>query len=228
MSDFDFSSIGKSSAYLKAEAAKQSTNTQNSLNQEDFLKLLTTQLTNQDPTSPVDNNQMVTTMSQLSIVDNLNSINSGMENVVSAISSSSALSASSLVGRSVLVDSNTAFYDGQTPVTAKINAGDGMSDINIRVYSPDGTLAGAYQANAGDGQMDFAWDGLDADGEPLNAGMYTIRATGVAKDGSTQSLAVSTYATVGSVTLGSTPSETSLNLIGYGDVALSDVQEIAL
>ena len=119
---FDYSSIGKTPSYIASQNASK-TQSSNTLNQEDFLKLLTTQLSNQDPTSPVDNTQMVNTMSQLSIVQNLNTITSGMDNVVNAISSSSALSASSLVGRSVLTDKSSGFFDGSNALSAKIDAG---------------------------------------------------------------------------------------------------------
>ena len=84
MSEVDFSSIGKTSQYIaNQESATKKSNS--SLDQSDFLKLLTTQLSNQDPSSPVDNNQMVGTMSQLSIVDNLSTITKGMDNMVNAI-----------------------------------------------------------------------------------------------------------------------------------------------
>lgn len=227
-SSFDYSAIGKTASYIAAqqEASKKSSNSQ-SLDQEDFLKLLTTQLSNQDPTSPMDNTQMVNTMSQLSVVQNLNTITSGMDNVVSAISSSSALSASSLVGRSVLTDQSSGFFDGKNAMTAKINAGDGADNLKITITDANGSVVGSYTANSGSGAMDFSWDGTDADGNKLPAGVYTINAQAT-RDGKVVSLPVSTYATVGSVTLGKTSSDTILNLVGYGDVKLSDVSEIAL
>lgn len=41
---------------------------------EDFVKLLTTQLQNQDPTDPVDNTQMLAQLAQFSSLSNLNDI----------------------------------------------------------------------------------------------------------------------------------------------------------
>ena len=75
--------------------------------------------------------------------------------------------------------------------------------------------------------MDFSWDGTDSEGKKLPAGIYSISAEAV-RDGQAVSLPVSTYAVVGSVTLGKTSSDTILNLVGYGDVKLSDVTEIAM
>lgn len=235
------------------------------LDQEDFLKLLTTQLACQDPTQPVDNNQMVTQMSQLSMVESLNTINSNMEGVIQAVTSSSALTASSLVGRSVLVDAKAGFFDGLNPMQCKINAGDGVSDVKIVVKDSSGQIVDEFYASSGVGDMEFSWDGVKGDGSSESpettptedgeggtdtgdgsdtdgddssgsdsgsvdrypAGMYTIEATAV-QNGQTVSLPVQMYATVGSVTLGKNYTDTVLNLIGYGDVTLDQVKEIAL
>lgn len=227
-SSFDYSAIGKTASYIAAEKASSTNSSSSStLDQEDFLKLLTTQLSNQDPTSPVDNTEMVNTMSQLSVVQSLSNITTGMDSIVNAISSSSALSASSLVGRSVLTDSSTGFFDGSNALTAKIDAGSGANNLKITITDSNGTVVGSYTADAGSGSMDFSWDGTDSNGNTLGSGVYTISATGV-QDGKTVSLPVSTYAVVGSVTLGTTTSDTTLNLIGYGDVKLSDISEISM
>lgn len=226
-SSFDYSTIGKTSSYIAAENDTSTKKSNSALSQEDFLKLLTTQLSNQDPSAPVDNNQMVTTMSQLSVVSSLADIQKGMSDITGSVSSSTALTASSLVGRSVLVDSSKAFFDGTNPVTAKIDAGSGASNLTINVLNSSGVLVGQYTANAGSGSMDFSWDGTDSEGKTLEPGMYTIVANAV-QDGQSVSLPVSSYATVSSVTLGSTLSNTKLNLLGYGDISLSEVEEIAL
>lgn len=229
---FDYGSIGKTDSYLASEqAASQSTN-KTYLDQEDFLKLLTTQLQSQDPTSPVDNNQMVSQMSQLSMVESLTSINSNLTDIISAVNSSSALTASSLVGRSVLVDSSKAYFDGQNPVMAQIDAGSGATDIKILVKDSSGSVVAEYGASSGSGDMNFAWDGIASTDEEGNAtffgsGTYTIEATGTV-NGATTSLPVSTYATVGSVTLGNTYSDTILNLIGVGEVSIGKVGEISI
>jgi flagellar basal-body rod modification protein FlgD len=47
----------------------------NSLDQTDFLKLLTTQMTTQDPTDPVDNKEMVAQMAQFSSLSGITEMN---------------------------------------------------------------------------------------------------------------------------------------------------------
>ncbi len=231
-SGFDYSSIGKTESYIASEqAAAQKTNDQY-LDQEDFLMLLTTQLQSQDPTSPVDNNQMVSQMSQLSMVENLTSINEGLTDIISAVNSSSALTASSLVGRSVLVDSQEAYFDGQNPVMAKVDAGDGAEDIKIVIKDASGQVVAEYGAASGSDQMNFVWDGVQSAAEDgtstmFPAGNYTIEATAMV-NGANTSLPVKTYATIGSVTLGKNYSDTILSLIGGGEVSIGKVSEISI
>ena len=227
---FDYSTIGKTSSRIASDAAEATSKKNNSLDQADFLKLLTTQLQNQDPSSPVDNNQMVTTMSQLSVVENLSTISNNVDNVVNAISSSSALSASSLVGRSVLVDTKTAFFDGSNPITAQIDAGDGASNVKISITDSNGNVVSTFEAGAAlDGKIDFSWDGIQDQetGAKYDSGKYTINVT-ASQYGQNVNLPVKTYATVGSVVLGKTTSDTKLNLLGYGEVSLDKVEQIAL
>lgn len=225
---FDYSTIGKTASYIASETAEETESTSSTtLDQEDFLELLTTQLTNQDPTEPVDTSDMVNTMCQLSIVSSLTEITEGMDDVVDAISSSTAISATTLVGKSVLVDSDEAYFDGTNEIVALIEAGDdGATDITITISDSSGNVVATYTADSGEGDMEFTWDG-EVDGETVSAGTYTISVTAL-QDGDYVSLPVSTYATVTSVTLGSTLDTTTLSLLGYGDITLSEVEEITI
>ena len=226
---FDYSTIGKTTSRIEADTvASTSKNSNSQLDQADFLKLLTTQLQNQDPTSPVDNNQMVTTMSQLSVVDNLTKITTGMDNIVDTISSSSALSASSLVGRNVLVDSKTAYFDGYNSLGFQIDAGEGAADVTVNVVNSSGSVVDSYTIGSLDGEIDFNWEGLAnaESGERYAAGNYTLQVT-AEQDGKKVNLPVKSYARVSSVILGATPDETKLNLLGYGEVPLSKVDQIS-
>ena len=76
------------------------------LTQADFFALLTKELSNQDPTKPVDNNEMISQMTAFSTTDGVQQLNASFEGFASSMTSSQALQASSLVGRSVLVEDN--------------------------------------------------------------------------------------------------------------------------
>ena len=90
----------------KDEVIKESDNNKGMLTQEDFFALLTKELSHQDPTKPVENNEMISQMTAFSTTDGVATLNDQFTSFASSMSSSQALQASSLVGRSVLVDDN--------------------------------------------------------------------------------------------------------------------------
>ncbi|CAN7566530.1 flagellar hook capping protein [Acidovorax sp. LjRoot129] len=100
--------------------ASTSTNLRaNSLNQEDFLKILLTQLTYQDPMKPVDNQQFLAQMAQFTSLEQTQQLN---DRIGVLISNQAALQSVGLIGRTVDINSNGATVTGS--VTALSLAGD--------------------------------------------------------------------------------------------------------
>ncbi|WP_441293321.1 flagellar hook assembly protein FlgD [Proteus vulgaris] len=71
-----------------------------------FLTLLITQMKNQDPTNPMQNNELTSQLAQISTVEGIETLNKTVNNIVGQIDQSQALRASSLVGRGVMVAGN--------------------------------------------------------------------------------------------------------------------------
>lgn len=69
-----------------------------SLGKDDFLKLLLTQLSNQDPTSPMDNTQFIAQMAQFSSLEQMTNMNSQFSKLADMYKSSEA---SSVIGKTV-------------------------------------------------------------------------------------------------------------------------------
>lgn len=198
------------------------------LDQEDFLKLLTQQLAQQDPTEPVDNDQMITQMASFSTVEGISQMSAQFESLNSVMTSSQALQASSLVGQKVLIPSNIANRVAGNDVDAVISTPSGTNgDVIVNVENEKGEVVRTInigQQNAGNN--DFSWDGKDEDGNDMGEGLYTIKASGNV-DGENQELAVSTYSHVASVNLGSGTNGVILNLRGLGNISLSEVLAVA-
>lgn len=76
-----YSSSTESKSSTVANAAKEI------LGKDDFLKLLVTELSNQDPLSPMDNKDMITQMAQFSTVEQMNNMSSAMEKLGSGFTS---------------------------------------------------------------------------------------------------------------------------------------------
>ena len=197
------------------------------LTQEDFFALLTKELSNQDPTKPTDNNQMIAQMTAFSTNDGINSLNEKFDSFNSMMTSSQALQASSLVGRSVLVENNSFYQEEGMPTTGKLVTEKPVNSAVIYVENTVGELVqtvpiGDVQA----GEFPFTWDGLDNDGNPVPEGAYRFRIAGIV-DGEASEVPAMTYRKIESVNLGGNGGVVMLNLKGGNSMKLSDVVEVA-
>jgi flagellar basal-body rod modification protein FlgD len=212
---------------LPTESATPETKDQQ-LTQKDFFALLSQQLSMQDPFKPVDNDQMIQQMASFSTVDGITKLNEEILNLTSVTSSSQALQASGLVGRKVLIPSDTGYLSSQSSsINGVISTPEKIKDITVRVEDASGQLIRSFNVDgSAGGNVDVAWDGLDKDGKPVVGGEYSIKASGKV-DGKAQDLPVSTYAHVTSVSLGSASSGAILNLRGLGGIKLADVLAVS-
>ena len=93
---------------LATTAAAKPGRGDDSLDQQDFLMLLTTQLRNQDPLKPLDSSQFVTQLAQFSQVSGVQEMNASLASLTAGMKSSAVLDGASLVGRYVLLEGNRA------------------------------------------------------------------------------------------------------------------------
>jgi len=197
------------------------------LTQEDFFSLLTSELASQDPTDPTDNNEMISQMTAFSTTDGISELNDQFTSFAASMSSSQALQASSLVGRSVLVDENVFGMTEGDSVVGKIVSDENASNVNIYVESTAGEII--QTVAVGDmtaGEASFTWNGLDGNGDPAPTGAYRFRVAGLV-DGQATELQAMTYRKVDSVTLAGAGGNIVLNLNGGSSMALSDVVEVS-
>lgn len=203
------------------------TSNNQSLSQEDFFALLSTQLSMQDPSNPVDNDQMIAQMASFSTVDGIGKLNDEISNLNTVMTSSQALQASGLVGQKVLVPSGTAYLSADEPsIRGVISTSAPINAIKVSVQDATGQVVRTFTVDGSEGgNVDVDWDGMDNNGNAVAAGQYTIKANGVV-DGKSEDLYVSTYGHVSSVSLNSS-SGAVLNVRGIGGVALSDVLAVS-
>jgi flagellar basal-body rod modification protein FlgD len=199
-----------------------------SLGKDAFLQLLVTQLKNQDPLSPQDNGAFVSQLAQFSSLEGINTLNDSVNNISSNYSSSQALQASSLVGRSIITQTDTALVDTSKSMTGSVAVTAATGNVSVKITDKDGVVVRTLDLGAQSaGSSDFIWDGKNANGEVAAAGTYTFAATTKNDTGDSVALATSLPATVTSVTLSQTGGEMLLNLAGgMGSVKLSQIQTI--
>jgi flagellar basal-body rod modification protein FlgD len=92
--------------------------------QQTFLKLLVTQLQNQDPTAPMDSSQMTSQLAQIDTVSGIAQLNSTLTSLSSQLSASETSQATSLIGQNVLVAGNTI-------TVANLQNSDGSASDNV-------------------------------------------------------------------------------------------------
>src|SRR5450759_4503359 len=80
-----------------------------------FLKLLVTQLNNQDPLNPLDNAQLTSQLAQMSTVSGVEKLNTTLQSLVDQSGSSQVLQAAFLIGRTVLVPGNQVTLSAGAP-----------------------------------------------------------------------------------------------------------------
>lgn len=224
------SAVGSTSSYSVSGlsltgSTVTSTPTGSTMTQSDFLQLLTTQLTSQDPTQPMDNSQMASEMAQFAQLGSLQNIESSLTGLSSSLGTSlqtsQVLSSASLVGRQVLVPSTSLTYGGSS-VTGGVNVTN-ASDVVVTIKDGDGNIVntldlGTQQA----GLATFTWDGKDSSGNAVANGTYSVTAS----NGSSSALSTYVAGSVTGVGYGGSSTGTYLQVAGIGGVPLSQVAQI--
>lgn len=203
------------------------------LTQDDFMKLLTTQLQNQDPTKPMDNNAMVAQMAQFSSLQGITQLNTTVSGFQSQMQSNQVVQASALVGKAAMVKGDTAYLytstgaNGVAQSSGIVGAVDvpvGATKMSVDIRNSNGQLVKTIDVPInGASRPSFTWDGKLADGSNAPVGTYQATASATV---SGQGQAAQTY--VGAVinSVGVTKNGPQLNLAGLPPVQLSDVVEI--
>ncbi|MFJ4066921.1 flagellar hook assembly protein FlgD [Pseudomonas sp. NPDC089996] len=197
------------------------------LGKDAFLQLLVTQMQNQNPLDPQDNSEFVAQLAQFSSLEGITSLNESVSSITSAMASSQALQASSLVGRSVIVQNDQAIVDTAESFNAQFVVPEAISEAKVTITDKDGNTVKTIELGEQKaGYGDFIWDGTNNSGAKVDPGTYTFTAT-TTVDGQAVQMNTLLPAKVTSVSFNTT-GEMVLNLAGVGKVSLSDVQTIGI
>lgn len=142
-----------------------------------FLKLLVTQLQNQDPLKPTDNTEFVAQLAQFSSLEGIQNLNSTMGGMASGISSLQDFSSSGLIGRVVKALASQVEFDGTNAVNLGYTLSSGAEKVRLSISDPSGRVVGTIDPGAQNaGSHELSWDGRDSGGVLLPAGTYAISA----------------------------------------------------
>lgn len=161
-------------ASLNATAKAGATNNASSVaaTQDRFMKLLVTQMKNQDPLNPMDNAQVTSQMAQLSTVSGIDKMNATLQALSASLSANQTVQATSMIGHGVLVPGSGvqltagAAYGG-------VDLAQSVDKLNVAIYDQAGALV--RNINLGTqpvGLVNWQWDGRDDKGAVVADGNY--------------------------------------------------------
>jgi len=223
--DSTLSSLGIGRSGTAAATATTTQAASQTLDQSDFLQLMTAQLKNQDPFSPVDNTQMVAQMAQFSSVAGIGQMNTTLSAIADKLGVTSASDALSYVGKTVLTAGNTAYARSSGGIEGAVQLGADASDVTVSIADAGGNILKTMSLGAQDaGTVSFDWDGTTDAGMDAGSGPFTV-STYAQDNGATVASQALVWAPVAAVSMPSS-GEAQLTLPGIGQVPVSDVVEV--
>jgi flagellar basal-body rod modification protein FlgD len=210
--------------YRIAEPERRSADA--SLGQQQFLDLMVTQLKNQDPFKPMESGDFLGQLAQFSTVNGIGELQGSFASLASSLQSSQALQASTMVGREVVIPRETVRLETGKSVDVAATVPADATSVRVTLTDANGQVV--RQALLGPqaaGTLRFAWDGLRDDGGAAAPGTYGVELDATI-GGSPQALASAVRARVESVSLSRNGLPPTLNVAGFGPVAMSEVIEI--
>ncbi|HKU15533.1 MAG TPA: flagellar hook assembly protein FlgD [Steroidobacteraceae bacterium] len=193
------------------------------LGQNEFLKLMLAQLKNQDPFKAMDPSQFLGQLAQFGTVTGIQAMQDSFTQLSDAMRSSQVLDGASMVGREVLVPSDTVTLHDEGSVKGTLDVPKGLTSLQVNIRDESGALVRRMTLPTDGGTQSFTWDGLADDGTRAAAGDYEIEAIG-SLNGRSGSLEMLFSTRVNSVTIDS--SGLVLNTNDLGARALGDVRRV--
>lgn len=140
-----------------------------------FLKLLTTQMQNQDPLNPLDNAEVTSQLAQISTVNGIETLNNSLQELMSAYDSSQSLEAAALIGHDVLVPGSQLTL-GSAGAAAGLEISSAADEVKVTIEDPTGVVVRTINLGASEaGSHFFSWDGLTDSGGTAAEGNYTFK-----------------------------------------------------
>ena len=216
-----FASLGLTAA----DTSSRGTNNASELGLTTFLKLMVTQLNNQDPFKPMENGDFLGQIAQFGSVTGLEQLNQNFESLAASITSGQALQAGSLVGREVLAPVDTGYLAAGGSLRGQVQLEQSSPQVTARITDAVGQLVREMPlGSAPSGELNFTWDGMDDSGNYVTPGHYRVQVEAIQNDRPVD-LQTQLFATVESVNLSGSNGLT-LNLAGLGPISFNNVRQI--
>jgi len=197
------------------------------LTQNDFFRLMTTQLESQDPLNPMNSDQYAAELAQFSTANGVQQLQGTVSSIGQQISSATGLQASSLVGHDVAVSGNLLAYAGSGTAPGAFNLSSAASNVTVTVKDASGAqVATVNLGGLGAGMQNFTWNGSETGGGTATAGTYTFQVNALDTKGNAITATPFAVVPVAGVTLGGQNGPIIGLADGLGSVTLNQIYQI--
>jgi flagellar basal-body rod modification protein FlgD len=193
----------------------------NSLDKNAFLKLLTTQLQNQDPLNPTDSTAFTAQLAQFSSLEQLSNVNETLNTLKLYEASINNAQAVGFIGKDIVANGKSIEVKGGQPVSCDYDLPAAAKSVVVTIYDATGNFVRDYQKTAlAAGKQSFTWDGRDRNGNMVADGAYTFEVQAADDKGAKLTVKTFSKGTVTGVTFedGITYLITGKNKTAIGDV----------
>jgi flagellar basal-body rod modification protein FlgD len=161
-----------------------------------FLRLLTTQLQNQDPLSPLDTNQFTQQLVSFSQVEQAIKQNDQLKSLIALTSNSALTALASLVGKKVELDSPSMGMVDGNGIDFTYTLPRASKETSLTITDSGGNIVWTGAGDLTAGRHAFTWDGKDSNGNTVADGTYTLEVGALGLDDSVMTAEVTTFGTV--------------------------------
>lgn len=141
-----------------------------------FMTLLTAQLTNQDPTEPMDSSELTAQLAQLAQLEQAEAANKQLANLAAIVANVGNITSMGIVGSNARIAVDEFDWDaskGGTVNGSILTDGENLDrDYKVVVKDEDGNDVKTIDAKLENGELVYEWDGTDEDGNKVNSGEY--------------------------------------------------------
>jgi flagellar basal-body rod modification protein FlgD len=152
----------------------------------DFLKILTTQLKNQDPTAPLDTNQFTQQIIQFSAVEQSINQNKKLDELISLSKVNQTSSLIGFSGKEVVAKGSSINLDGtgKASFDYEIDSGKDYESATVIIKNSEGRIVHTEEIEVKAGRKTYNWEAKDSlnEGKNLPAGIYTVEVSAKTSD----------------------------------------------
>lgn len=197
------------------------------LDQVDFLTLLTTQLEYQDPTNPVDNTEMINQMTNYAMLEQDVAQNENLETIINQLEALSALSTSGYIGEDVMAEGGIITVEDGEATGVTVDLDEDAATLGMNIYDTDGNIVDTiYFTDVEAGETEITGEQIMAQADLDSDGTYEAAVFAYDEDGESLDVTIKSVGTISAVEQDDS-GNTTLTLDDGREVSITDVSFIS-